>query len=92
MITKEKIEIYFKYKGYYDGFYIKNRENNYMLSLFEKNDDWFEIDNIVSNLILINKGYASKSFINFVNTEIKRKTNNSRDLIEILINVSKELV
>ncbi len=90
MITKEKLEIYRKYKGYYDGFYIQNKDKEEIISLFDNNDDWYKIDNIISNLFIVNKGLASQDFKEFVKNEMKIMTNNSDELKELLIAISKE--
>ncbi|WP_126244402.1 hypothetical protein [Chitinophaga rhizosphaerae] len=58
MLTPEKIEIFKKYKGYYDGYYIQNKGKEEVIS----SDDWFLLSNLMQDICLIRKGLASKSF------------------------------
>ncbi|CAA9196470.1 hypothetical protein [Flavobacterium collinsii] len=68
MLTSEKIEIYKKYKGYYDGYYIQNKGKEKLIS----DDEWFLLSNLVQDIYLIRNGVAAKSFEKKITDELTK--------------------
>lgn len=58
MITKEKLETYKYYKGDIDGWSkTKSKKDNMV------DEDWYEIDSLIQEYQIIEKGLASEEFI-----------------------------
>jgi len=68
MITKEKVEVYVKFKGFYEGFQRKK-------SIKVNDDEWFIIEELVSESSLVEKNLASEGFKN----NLKLKLHNNCD-------------
>jgi hypothetical protein len=58
MLTAEKVKIFKKYKGYYDGYHIQNNGKEKIIS----DNEWILIDNLMQDLFLIRNGMVSESF------------------------------
>ena len=72
MLTPEKIEIFKKYKGYFDGYHIQTKGNEKAIS----DDEWFLLSNLMQDIYLIRKGLASKSFEMKVADELTKYCDN----------------
>ncbi len=67
MIDKSKIDIFLKYKGFYEGFYRKYRNKD------EKpmsDDDWFLIHELITESSLVLKGLTSEEFEKKLNKKL----------------------
>lgn len=58
MLTEKKLEIFTKYKGYYDGYCMQNKNNNMVIS----DAEWSLLSELIQNIYLIRKGLTSKTF------------------------------
>lgn len=72
MLTEEKIEIFKRYKGDYDGYHIQNKDKNKMIS----GDEWFLLNNFMQDIYLIRKGVAAESFEIAVIKKLKESCDN----------------
>ena len=87
MITLEHIEIYKKYGGNGDGFIrCATLEEKSIMSYH----DWSLIDDIVQDLIIIKKGFASVSFIGLVDERLKKNCDNE-EVIQVLMNMINQI-
>jgi hypothetical protein len=77
MITIEKLKEYEEYNGFYDGFYIQKVKNNTNIN---DDKDWFYIDNLIQDFIIIDKGLASDTFITMRQKEIEENFDNKDTL------------
>lgn len=68
MITKDKIKIYSKYKGDIDMFArVANKTEEKTIST----KDWYLIDDLLQDLILINSGKTSSSYMDELSNKQK---------------------
>lgn len=58
MLTTEKVEIFKNYKGYYDGYYIQNKNESRIIS----DDEWTLLNDLMQEIFLIRKGLAAESY------------------------------
>ena len=58
MLTEEKVSVFKNYKGYYDGYYIQNRDKARIVS----DEEWSFLSNLIQDLFLVRTGVASKSY------------------------------
>ncbi|WP_430901951.1 MULTISPECIES: hypothetical protein [unclassified Paraflavitalea] len=58
MLTSEKVEIFRRYKGNYDGYHIQSKGKEKLIS----DDEWFLLSNLMQDIYLIRSGIAAKSF------------------------------
>lgn len=86
MITAEKVNIYKMYKGYYDGFYLQNKNHHNITS-----EEWKLISDFIQDLTLIRKNLASKVFENNVMTNLEESCDNQNTII-FLIELEKYLI
>ena len=77
MITKEKIEIYKKYKGDIDQWARLGKKKEQKII---DDEDWFLIDEIVQDIQLIKNGQASDEFEIRLNEKLKRVFDEERTL------------
>lgn len=82
MVTKEKLEIYRRFGGDMDGWARLSLANETQKTIINV-DDWSTIDNLLQNLILVEKGLVSDSFAKAVNEELQAKCD-CEDTIRIL--------
>lgn len=59
MLTQAKLDIYKKYRGFYDGFYMQYRKD---ADNIITGSDWKMIEGLVQDLYLVRKGLAAPSF------------------------------
>ena len=59
MITIRKIKIYEKYRGYYDGYYLQNKEN---IGTVITDKEWIVIRDLIHEIFLVESGNASEEF------------------------------
>lgn len=74
MITEEKISVFKSYKGYYDGYYIQNKDKNRLIS----DTEWFFLNTIMQEIHLIKKGMASNAYEMEIRKKIASNCNNSK--------------
>ena len=72
MITSEMLQIHNKYDGYYDGYYMQNKNKSNIID----EDDWFLINNLVDDAMMIKKNLASKYFENKFFKQLKENIDN----------------
>jgi hypothetical protein len=83
MVTKEKLKIYRLYGGFYDGFYVQNKDN-ILFDLFRDNDDWHIIDELVAELTIVKQGLASKTFEKNLIEKIDKYCSKEEGLYDLL--------
>jgi len=86
MLTPEKIEIFQIYKGYYDGYYIQNKDNIRIIT----DEEWYILENLIQDLFLIRKNSASKSFENEVRLRLEKYCD-STNTIKLVLELEKNL-
>ena len=86
MLTAEKVEIFKRYKGYYDGYHIQNNGKEKVIS----DDEWILLNKLMQDIYLIRSGKASKSF---ENTVVEQVTNNcdTEETCNLIFEVEKYL-
>ena len=67
MISKQKLNIYNKYKGDIDAW---SRSGSKKEKEVISDDEWFLIDELLQDLQLVEKGLASESFIKDFNSRL----------------------
>ncbi|MCL6275436.1 hypothetical protein M3P19_15585 [Muricauda sp. 2012CJ35-5] len=83
MIDKRKVDIYRKYKGFYDGYVHDNRNASEPLI---ESEVWWKIDELVTEYKLIIDGLASESFKNSFEEKLRNVTSDS-----VVINLIKDI-
>lgn len=77
MLTTEKLEIYKKYKGFYDGYYIQHKGS---LQHVIVGDDWELIREILQDLYLVRKGLAATSYAEALNKRLAENCENPQTI------------
>ncbi len=72
MLTIEKIELFKKYKGYYDGYYLQNKDSKRIIT----DEEWSMLSNFMQELFLQRKGLASKNFADATIMKLKENCEN----------------
>jgi hypothetical protein len=86
MLTSEKVEIFKRYKGYYDGYHIQNNGKEKLIL----DDEWFLLNNLMQDIYLIRNGMAAKSFENKVLEQLVKNCD-SEDTYNLIFKVEKFL-
>lgn len=80
MLNKEKVGIYKIYKGYYDGYYIQNKDKQQLIS----DNEWILLDGFIHDIFLIRNKILSKSFEDSTLDKIKASCDNEETFIFII--------
>ena len=80
MITIEKINIYKEYRGYYDGYYTKNKT---LIKKVITDEEWYLISGLIHDILLVRKGIASKSFEVKLNERLRANCLNDKTVGEL---------
>lgn len=84
MITKDILNIYIKYNGDSDGIdKIGNSEEKFLLN----GKTWKLIEELIQDILLINKGLVSEEFKNKIEEKIKNACDNNQT-IEFLYRIA----
>ena len=86
MITSEKVSIFKKYKGYYDGYYVQNEGKTITIS----DDEWFLLDNFMQDILMIRKGICSNSYKKQIIEKINANCDN-KETYNLIFEVEKYL-
>jgi hypothetical protein len=86
MLTSEKVEIFKKYKGYYDSYHIQSNGNLKVIS----DDEWFLLSNLMQDIYLIRNGLSAKSFEKSIN-ELLSKNCDTEETIHLVFQLEKYL-
>lgn len=84
MYTLEKINIYKKYRGYYDGYHIQNKNKDKIITV----DEWILLDKILQDIYLIRTNRCSKSFENSL-IELLIKNCDSKETYNLVFELEK---
>lgn len=68
MITIVKLKEYEEYHGYYDGFYLQKVKYGTNVT---NDDEWYLIGGLIQDIRLVNKGLASKEFLDNLRKRLK---------------------
>lgn len=79
MLTLEKVEIFKRYKGYYDGYHFQSNGQAKIIS----DDEWFLLSNLVQDIYLIRNGMSAKSFENSVNEQLLNNCDTQNTIVQI---------
>ena len=86
MITSKKIEIFKRYKGYYDGYHFQNNGQEQIIL----DDEWFLLGNLIQDLYMIRNNLSSKSFEKSVNEQLLKNCD-SQETINLVFELEKYL-
>jgi len=86
MLTSEKVEIFKRYKGNYDGYHFQSNGQLEVIS----GDEWSLLNNLMQDIYLIRNGVAAKSFEITVKEELLKNCNTQKT-INLIFEVEKYL-
>ncbi|HTB51387.1 MAG TPA: hypothetical protein VK718_01330 [Ferruginibacter sp.] len=79
MLTAEKVAVYKKYGGSYDGYYIHNRTDPYQIK-----GEWSLLEGLVQDLFLIRKGRASISYEENIKEKLRANCDSENTVDQII--------
>ena len=86
MLILEKVEIFKKYKGYYDGYHFQNNGQINVIS----DEEWFLLSNLIQDIYLIRNGLSAKIFENSVNEQLSKRCDTA-ETINLIFELEKYL-
>jgi hypothetical protein len=89
MLTMRKVDIFYEYKGQYDGYIIRSRMPGFKVELGD--DDWYSISHFLEDIFLIDKGLTSEKFKTSVTERLKSDCD-SEVTIKRIQDIAVELV
>lgn len=88
MITKDKVEVFAKYRGNVDMLQLARSQQEQ--SLFPTGEDWSEISNLIQDVFLMNSGKLSPAYAERVRDMLKHNTE-SEEVAELIKELSVSL-
>jgi len=80
VITVDKIKIYKRFNGDFDGWArIGSKEEKSLMN----DEDWFLIEGFIQDINLVKRGVASDTFLNLINERLKKKCDSQETIQEI---------
>ena len=86
MLTSEKVEIFKRYKGYYDGYHTQC--NNLVKVISD--DEWILLNNLMQDIFLVRNGLSAKSFKNSINERLVKNCD-TQETINLIFELEKYL-
>lgn len=86
MLTSEKVVIFKRYKGYYDGYHFQNNGKVKLVS----DEEWYLLGILIQEIYLVKNDLASKPFEKALNEKLAQNCD-SQDTVQAIIELEKYL-
>jgi hypothetical protein len=81
MLTIEKLNVYKRYRGYYDGYYVQNKTSQQQVITSK---EWVLIDGLVQDIYIVRKGEAAKTFADQLNIRLHENCDSEETIQQLM--------